>query len=76
MWYNLKPNGHSLSLNLTKREEAINDPSQKEEVRSILDYIMNNVELRETPTLIGHNLMNYTAMGFHIYFWAPAISHA
>lgn len=50
--------------------------SQKKEVHGILDSTMNNAELWEKPTLIGHILMNYTVMGFHIYFWALAISHA
>lgn len=70
-----KPKGQSLSLNLTVRD-TINDSSQKKEIWSILDQMMNNVELQETPTMIGHNLITHTVMGFHIYFWSLAISHA
>lgn len=84
LYFNL--NNHNVALDFTFsnhmvnhclwEEETINDFWQKEEVRSILGYVMNNGEPWETPTLIEHNLMNYTVMGFHIYFWALAISHA
>ena len=67
---------HSAPLHLTSTHCLWIQPKERRPLMTqvpkrgtmILGDTMNNGEPRETPTLIEHNLMNYTAMGFSYLF--------